>query len=45
MIQPQFLAVAPLAAKAKTKTKTSLFALDPALGVLEPQGPVAAGNA
>ncbi len=41
MIQPQFLAVAPLAAKAET----SLFALDPALGMLEPQGPVAAGNA
>ena len=40
MIQPQFLAVAPLTAKAKT----SLFALDPALGVLDPQGPVAAGN-
>ena len=40
MIQPQFLAVAPLTAKAKT----SLFALDPALGVLDPRGPVAAGN-
>ena len=38
MMQPQFLPVAHLAAKA-------LFVLAPARGVLEPQGPIAAGNA